>query len=63
VQVQPSIKAQQLSSDVTHIDLRSDDLRSDDMRGDVRGPAEIVVSTNNNEIWSSADGGKAWEKK
>jgi hypothetical protein len=49
VQVQPSIKAQQLSSDVTHID--------------VRGPAEIVVSTINNEIWSSADGGKTWEKK
>jgi photosystem II stability/assembly factor-like uncharacterized protein len=48
-QVQPSIKTQQLSSDVTHID--------------VRGPAEIVVSTSNNEIWSSADGGKTWEKK
>jgi hypothetical protein len=53
VQVQPSIKAQQLSSDVTHIDVR----------GDVRGPAQIVVSTRNNEIWSSADGGKTWEKK
>ena len=53
VQVQPSIKAQQLSSDVTHIDVR----------GDVRGPAEIVVSTSNNGIWSSADGGKTWEKK
>jgi Putative zinc-finger len=53
VQVQPSIKAQQLSSDVTHID----------MRDDVRGPAEIVLSTSNNEIWSSADGGKTWEKK
>jgi hypothetical protein len=57
VQVQPSIKAQQLSSDVTHIDLRGD------VRGDVRGPAEIVVSTSNNEIWSSADGGQTWEKK
>src|SRR5450759_2529177 len=34
VQVQPSIKAQPLSSDVTHIDMRGD------MRGDVRGPAE-----------------------
>ena len=53
VQVKPSIKAQQLSSDVTHIDVR----------GDVRGLAQIVVSTRNNEIWSSADGGKTWEKK
>jgi len=57
VQVQPSIKGQALSSDITHIDLRGD------LRGDVRGPAEIVVSTSNNEIWSSADGGKTWEKK
>jgi hypothetical protein len=55
VQVQPSIKAQQLASDVTHIDLRNGDVR-----GDVRGHAEIVVSTSNNEIWSSADGGKTW---
>ncbi len=49
VQVRPSIKGQQLSSDVTHIELR--------------GPLEIVVSTSTNEIWSSADGGKTWEKK
>jgi hypothetical protein len=53
--VQPSISGQQLSSDITHIDMRSG--------SDVRGPAEIVVSTSNNEIWSSADGGKTWEKK
>jgi hypothetical protein len=57
VQVQPSIKAQQLSSDVTHIDLRSD------VRGNVRSSAQIIVSTSNNEIWSSADGGKTWQKK
>jgi hypothetical protein len=49
VQVRPSIKGQQLSFDVTHID--------------VRGPAEIVVSTSNHEIWSSADGGRTWDKK
>jgi hypothetical protein len=48
-QVQPSIKGQQLSFDVTHID--------------VRGAAEIVVSTSNHEIWSSADGGRTWDKK
>jgi hypothetical protein len=52
-QVRPSIRAQQLGSDVTHIDVR----------GDARGPAQIVVSAGNNEIWSSADGGKTWEKK
>ena len=65
VQVQPSIKAQQLSSDVTHIDVRGDvpgNVRGD-VHGDVRGPVEIVLSTSNGEIWSSADGGKTWEKK
>jgi hypothetical protein len=49
VPVHPSFKGQAVSADVTHIDLR--------------GPAEIVVSTNNNEIWSSADGGTTWKKK
>jgi len=49
VQVQPSIKDQKLSFDVTHIGMH--------------GPAEIVVSTSNNEIWSSADSGKTWDKK
>ncbi len=49
VQVQPSIKTQQLAADITQIDLRS--------------ATQIVVSTTNNEIWSSADGGKTWQKK
>ena len=65
-QVQPSIKARQLSSDITHIEVRNDDLRysvRDEVRGDARGPAEILLSTSNNEIWSSADGGKTWSKK
>jgi photosystem II stability/assembly factor-like uncharacterized protein len=69
VQVQPSIKAQQLSSDVTHIDVPGNvrgnvrgDVRGNVHRG-VRGPAEIVLSTSTGEIWSSADGGKTWEKK
>jgi hypothetical protein len=69
VQVQPSIKAQQLSSDVTHIDVPGNvrgDVRGN-VRGDVhrgvRGPAELVLSTSTGEIWSSADGGKTWEKK
>ncbi len=49
LQVQPSIQALSLTSDITHID--------------VRGPAEVVISTSNHEIWSSADSGKTWEKK
>jgi Putative zinc-finger len=57
-QVQPSVKARLLSSDITHIELRNDDLRDD-----VRGPAEILLSTSDNEIWSSADGGKTWARK
>jgi photosystem II stability/assembly factor-like uncharacterized protein len=48
-QVRPSIKAQALSSDITHIDLH--------------GPTEIFVSTSNNEVWGSADAGKTWAKK
>jgi photosystem II stability/assembly factor-like uncharacterized protein len=64
-QVQPSIKARQLSSDITHIEVRNDvrdELRSD-LRDGVHGQAEILLSTSNNEIWSSADGGKTWSKK
>lgn len=49
LRMQPSIKALPLTSDITHVD--------------VRGPAEVVISTNNHEIWSSADSGKTWEKK
>src|SRR6266478_2727060 len=71
VQVQPSIKARQLISDITHIDVRNaevqdGDLRNnmrDELRGYTRGPAEILLSTTNNEIWSSADSGKTWAKK
>jgi hypothetical protein len=70
VQVQPSIKGRQLGSDVTHIEVR-DEVQADDLRGNVRddvpgsprGPAEIIVSTSTNEIWSSADAGKTWDKK
>jgi hypothetical protein len=59
VQVQPSAKARRLGSDITRIELRNDALR-DVVR---RGPAEIILSTSTNEIWSSADGGKTWDKK
>jgi hypothetical protein len=71
VQVQPSIKGRQLSSDITHIDVRNAEVRDDDLRGNMRdelrgnarGPAEILLSTTNNDIWSSADSGKTWTKK
>jgi photosystem II stability/assembly factor-like uncharacterized protein len=53
VQVQPSINGRQLGSDITHIDLIT--------HVDLPGPAQILVSTDN-EIWSSTDGGKIWEK-
>ena len=54
VRVQPSVKGQQLSSDVTHISVS---------HIDGRGPTEVVVSTSNNDFWSSADGGTTWERK
>jgi len=63
VQVRPSIKARQLGSDITRIEVGSTEVRNEDVRGDVRPPAEIILSTSNNEIWSSADGGKTWDKK
>jgi Putative zinc-finger len=53
LQVQPSSNGHLLSSDITRIDLR-------EMEG---GPAQILVSTNSNEVWSSGDGGKTWQKK
>jgi hypothetical protein len=56
-QVQPSVKARQLSSDITHIEVRGES------RDDARPPAEILLSTSNSETWSSADGGKTWSKK
>jgi len=49
VRVQPSIKSQTLTSDITHVDIL--------------GPMDIVLSINNDESWSSKDGGKTWAKK
>lgn len=48
IQIQPSSKGEQLTSDITVIE--------------VRGP-EILLSTNNSEIWRSADSGTTWDKK
>jgi len=48
-QVQPAIAGEQLSADVTRID--------------VNGSVEVIISASNNDTWSSTDGGKTWEKK
>jgi hypothetical protein len=53
LQVQPSSNGHVLTSDVTLIDIR-------EVEG---GPAQIIVSTNSNEVWNSGDGGKTWQKK
>jgi len=45
--VQPTVKARQLTSDITNIELR--------------GRLEIFVSTVSNEVWRSPDGGRTWE--
>jgi hypothetical protein len=52
-QVQPSSTSQRLSADITHIDLQ----------GDAPETTRIAISTRNNEMWISTNGGKTWEKK
>jgi hypothetical protein len=47
VAMRPSVKDRQLSSDITHIELRS--------------RSEIVVSTFSDEVWTSGDGGRTWK--
>jgi hypothetical protein len=44
-----SFQGRPLTSDLVQIDLPS--------------PTEIVLSTDSHEMWTSADGGKTWEKK
>ncbi|MFY9559961.1 MAG: YCF48-related protein [Terriglobales bacterium] len=47
--VQPSTKEGVLKSDIVAIEIR--------------GPAEVALSTSDNQSWTTADGGKTWEKK
>ncbi len=55
IRVQASVGAQTLISEITHIDLR---------RAPANGQlASVVITTANQETWSSADGGTTWEKK
>jgi hypothetical protein len=59
--VRPAIQDQPLTSDVTHITLRSPALRSSPPSG-----LETVLSAgaaDAKEVWSSADGGRTWSKK
>jgi hypothetical protein len=52
--VQPAIKSQPLTSDLTNIDLLSEDNHA---------TMRIVLTTSSQEVWSSTDGGKTWDKK
>jgi hypothetical protein len=56
LQVQPSFEARQLSADITHIDL------THNVQSDGAGISQIALSTSNNEMWSSLDGGNTWTK-
>jgi hypothetical protein len=56
--VQPSVNAHQLTGDITNIEV----LGSDSHR-DPHDVKEIVVTTSTNEVWSSPDSGKTWNKK
>jgi hypothetical protein len=48
VPVHPTVKTQPLSTDIVTIKVQG---------------TQVLVSTSNKEVWSSADGGKTWEKK
>jgi hypothetical protein len=52
VHVMPSVKDQILSSDISRIEIL----------GNVEGTETIVVSTSNNERWTSVDSGNTWRK-
>ena len=70
-QVQPSIKGQALSSDITQIDISNSDVSNNDFLNGKNNDTlyrkqnlkHIVVSTGSHEIWRSADGGKTWNKQ
>jgi hypothetical protein len=70
-QVQPSIKGQALSSDITQIEISNSDVSNNDFLNGKNNDTlyrkqnlkHIVVSTGSHEIWRSADGGKSWNKQ
>lgn len=69
--VQPSIKGQTLSSDITQIDISNSDVSNNDfLNGENNDKLyhrqnleHIVVSTGSHEVWRSADGGITWNKQ
>ena len=76
--VQPSIKGQMLSSDITQIDISNSDVSNSDVSNNdfLNGKnnnndklysrqnlKHIVVSTGGHEVWRSADGGKTWNRQ
>jgi len=71
IQVQPSIKGQTLSSDITQIDISNSDVSNNDFLNGKNNDKHyrsqnlehIVVSTGSHEVWRSADGGKTWNKQ
>jgi hypothetical protein len=48
-QVHPATKTESLAADIVVVEIR--------------GPAEIVLTTNTGESWTTADGGNYWETK
>jgi Putative zinc-finger len=70
-QVQPSIKGQTLSSDITQIDISNSDVSNNDFRNGKNNDKlyrrqnleHIVVLTGSHEVWRSADGGITWNKQ
>ncbi len=48
-QIQPSTKSESLKTDIVAIDIRS--------------ATDVVLTTSNNESWSTSDGGMTWQKK
>ncbi len=62
-QVQPSTKGRQLTSDVTHIELQGTPLHGNNELGNTPRAAQIVLSTSNNDVWTSIDGGTTWARK
>jgi hypothetical protein len=72
LQLHPSSNGRLITSDISRIDLRSLNLVSNGSgsnSGSGSGnnvsqlPGKIVLSTSNNETWTSLDGGKTWELK
>ncbi len=64
IQLHPNSEGRQLTSDISRIELRNSSVgKVSSGSKDAEAPSEIVVSTSNKEIWTSADDGKTWKTK